>query len=67
MGDHERGRSEMNTPISNEEKEMKKTFTILHTNDMHSSFIGMGPAADYTPRSRSTTTRPEAGTRVWPV
>jgi hypothetical protein len=21
----------------------KKTFTILHTNDMHSSFIGMGP------------------------
>jgi len=29
----------------------KKTFTILHTNDMHSSFIGMGPAADYTPSS----------------
>jgi len=28
---------------------MKKTFTILHTNDMHSSFIGMGPAVDYTP------------------
>jgi 5'-nucleotidase len=28
---------------------MKKTFTILHTNDMHSSMIGMGPAADYTP------------------
>jgi len=27
----------------------KKTFTILHTNDMHSSFIGMCPAADYTP------------------
>jgi 5'-nucleotidase len=27
----------------------KKTFTILHTNDMHSSFIGMGPATDYTP------------------
>jgi 5'-nucleotidase/UDP-sugar diphosphatase len=27
----------------------KKTFTILHTNDMHSSFIGMGPAADYSP------------------
>ena len=27
----------------------KKTFTLLHTNDMHSSFIGMGPAADYTP------------------
>jgi 5'-nucleotidase/UDP-sugar diphosphatase len=27
----------------------KKTFTILHTNDMHSAFIGMGPAADYSP------------------
>jgi len=27
----------------------KKTFTILHTNDMHSNFIGMSPAADYTP------------------
>jgi 5'-nucleotidase len=27
----------------------KKTFTILHTNDLHSSFIGMSPAADYTP------------------
>ena len=27
----------------------KKTFTILHTNDMHSSFIGMGPSSDYTP------------------
>ncbi|WP_295448781.1 metallophosphoesterase [uncultured Thiodictyon sp.] len=27
----------------------KKTFTILHTNDLHSSFISMGPAADYTP------------------
>jgi 5'-nucleotidase len=27
----------------------KKTFTILHTNDKHSSFIGMGPSADYSP------------------
>ena len=27
----------------------KKTFTILHTNDMHSAFIGLGPASDYTP------------------
>lgn len=27
----------------------KKTFTILHTNDMHSAFIGMGPSSDYTP------------------
>jgi 5'-nucleotidase len=30
---------------------MKKSFTILHTNDLHSSFIGMGPASDYTPFS----------------
>lgn len=28
---------------------MKRTFTILHTNDLHSAFIGFGPAADYTP------------------
>jgi 5'-nucleotidase / UDP-sugar diphosphatase len=27
----------------------KKTFTLLHTNDMHSAFIGLGPASDYTP------------------
>lgn len=27
----------------------KRTFTILHTNDIHSNLIGMGPAADYTP------------------
>jgi len=32
-----------------QEKTMTKTFTILHTNDMHSAFIGMGPASDYTP------------------
>jgi 5'-nucleotidase len=30
-------------------KEGKKTFTILHTNDLHSNFIGLGPALDYTP------------------
>jgi 5'-nucleotidase len=35
--------------LSAEEKAMRKTFTILHTNDMHSAFIGMGPASDYTP------------------
>jgi 5'-nucleotidase / UDP-sugar diphosphatase len=29
--------------------EGKKTFTILHTNDLHSNFIGLGPASDYTP------------------
>ena len=27
----------------------RRTFTILHTNDMHSAFIGMGPASDYSP------------------
>lgn len=27
----------------------RKTFTILHTNDMHSAFIGKGPQSDYTP------------------
>jgi 5'-nucleotidase/UDP-sugar diphosphatase len=43
----------------------KKTFTILHTNDLHSNLIGMGPASD-TPRSPSTTTQPRAGMRVWP-
>jgi 5'-nucleotidase / UDP-sugar diphosphatase len=26
-----------------------KSFTILNTNDLHSSFIGMGPSSDYTP------------------
>jgi len=28
---------------------MKKSFTIFHTNDMHSNFIGMAPSADYSP------------------
>ena len=28
---------------------MRKTFTILHTNDLHSAFIGLGPASDYNP------------------
>ncbi len=31
--------------------ERKQTFTVLHTNDMHSAFIGKGPAADYSPFS----------------
>ncbi len=34
-------------PLSAAEGE--KSFTILHTNDMHSAFLGMGPSADYTP------------------
>lgn len=29
----------------------KATFTILHTNDLHSNLIGLGPASDYTPFS----------------
>ncbi len=29
----------------------KKTFTILHTNDLHSNFIGPSPASDYSPFS----------------
>jgi 5'-nucleotidase / UDP-sugar diphosphatase len=36
-------------PEAAEENLMKKTFTILHTNDIHSAFIGMGPESDYTP------------------
>jgi len=28
---------------------MKKTFTILHTNDMHSSLLGVAPSSDYSP------------------
>jgi len=31
------------------QQQKQKTFTILHTNDLHSSFIGMGPSSDYTP------------------
>jgi 5'-nucleotidase len=30
-----------------------RTFTILHTNDMHSAFIGMGQAPDYSPFTRN--------------
>ena len=29
--------------------EGKRTFTILHTNDLHSNLIGMAPASDYSP------------------
>ena len=31
----------------------KKTFTILHTNDLHSNLIGMAPSTDYTPLTRN--------------
>jgi 5'-nucleotidase / UDP-sugar diphosphatase len=36
-------------PAAAKEGRTKKTFTILHTNDMHSAFVGMGPSSDYTP------------------
>ena len=36
------------TPAAAQEKTMK-TFTILHTNDIHSNLIGVGPASEYTP------------------
>jgi len=29
----------------------KNTFTSLHTNDMHSTFIGLGPAQNYSPNT----------------
>lgn len=37
------------TPAAAQEKPMKATFTILHTNDIHSNLIGVGPASEYTP------------------
>ena len=36
-------------PAASKERNVKRTFTILHTNDMHSAFIGLGPASDYSP------------------
>jgi len=42
----------------------KKTFTILHTNDLDSNLIGMAPAQDYTPFTlNDDATR--GGLRVW--
>jgi 5'-nucleotidase/UDP-sugar diphosphatase len=37
------------TAAPQENKIMRTTFTILHTNDIHSNVIGLGPASDYTP------------------
>jgi len=49
-----------------QEKTMKKTFTILHTDDMHSALIGMGPASDYTPfNSQSKDTWLAMASRGW--
>ena len=44
-------------PATAEENGMKKTFTILHTNDLHSNLIGMAPASDYAPFSLGDATR----------
>jgi 5'-nucleotidase / UDP-sugar diphosphatase len=33
------------------EQKKAQTFTILHTNDMHSNLIGVGPASEYSPMS----------------
>ncbi len=30
---------------------MPRRFTILHTNDLHSALIGVGPSSEYTPKS----------------
>jgi len=34
----------------------KKRFTILHTNDMHSNFVGVGPLNDYDPMTLNNDT-----------
>ena len=36
-------------PAGAEQTSSKKTFTILHSNDVHSALIGLGPASDYSP------------------
>lgn len=37
------------SPASAAAADVKKTFTILHTNDLHSNFLGMSPTSDYSP------------------
>ena len=44
-------------PAMAEESRMKETFTILHTNDLHSNLIGMAPASDYAPFALGDATR----------
>jgi 5'-nucleotidase/UDP-sugar diphosphatase len=44
-------------PATAEEAEMKKIFTILHTNDLHSNLVGMAPASDYAPFALGDATR----------
>jgi 5'-nucleotidase len=38
----------MSEPLAAQTKR-KKTFTILHTNDLHSNLVGMAPVSDYSP------------------
>jgi hypothetical protein len=46
--------------------EGKKTFTILHTNDLHSNFIGLGPASGAGIGSASRAQRePLPRTHLW--
>jgi 5'-nucleotidase len=40
---------------------MKKTFTILHTNDLHSNLIGMAPSSDYDPDKTNDGDRTRGG------
>ena len=41
------GRAERQVPTAEQKKVI--TFTILHTNDMHSNLVGIGPASEYSP------------------
>src|SRR5271168_2059068 len=41
------GPPERQVPAAEQKKVM--TFTILHTNDMHSNLVGIGPASEYSP------------------
>ena len=36
---------------SAQETPIKRSFTILHTNDIHSNLVGVGPVAEYTPET----------------
>jgi 5'-nucleotidase / UDP-sugar diphosphatase len=40
-------RAERQVPTAEQKKVI--TFTILHTNDMHSNLVGIGPASEYSP------------------
>jgi 5'-nucleotidase / UDP-sugar diphosphatase len=48
-GSPNRAAGQFDDGISRPENPLAKAFTILHTNDIHSNLIGVGPAAEYTP------------------